>query len=131
MRRVIPVCVLALAGCGQRMPEVPEAPPAPQTAAAAGAPVLPALAELSPRELLLECAGAIVAQADLDPLADPSLGTKEEDTYFTVLALMDKEPGLAGLAGREAAAASRDIWLRRGAELLATRAGQCLVRFGG
>ena len=122
-------CVTLLAGCGQSAPEVPASPstatPAPDV------PSTPPLVELGPRQLLLECAGAIAAQSGLDPLADPSLGTAEENAYFTVLALMDKEPGLAGMEGRKAAAASRDAWDARSPQQRAARASECLTRFPG
>lgn len=92
---------------------------------------MPPLAELDPPRLLLECAGAIAAQSGLDPLADPTLGTTEENAYFTVLALMDKEPGWAGMEGRQAAASSRDAWAARSPQQRAARASECLERFPG
>lgn len=124
MRWLIFICALAAASCGQA-PQDKAPTPAPE------ASLPPPLAELGPRDALLDCAGAVAAQARLDPLADPSLGTPEENVYFTVLALMDKEPGLEGDAGRQAAAASRDAWLQRSTEARAARAGECMTRFAG
>lgn len=120
--RMIAICVLVLAGCERPAQEAPTPVPV--------APPLPPLSELSPRDALIECAGAIVAQAGLDPHADPSLDTPEENAYFVVLALMDKERGLEGVAGRETAAASSDAWLQRSAEQRSARASQCQARFG-
>lgn len=124
MRRFILVCAVLAASCGQA-PQQDNARPAPEVTTP------PALSELSPRDALLDCAGAIVAQAGLDPMADPSLDTPEENVYFTVLALMDKEPGLEGQAGRQAAATSRDGWAQRSANQRTARASECTTRFGG
>lgn len=123
---MIAAALLALGGCGPQAEETSS-----RSAASTDLAAPPSLADLKPRELLLECAGAIAAHATLDPLAEPSLGTPEENAYFTVLALMDKEPDLKGLAGRRAAAVSRDTWLAREPGQLAVRAGQCLARFPG
>ena len=124
MRLIIVVCALVLASCGPRpasetpAPESPLAPP-------------PALADMSPRDALIDCAGAIAAEGGLDPIADPSTGSAAENTYFTVLALMDKEPGLEGAAGREAARIARDAWMAKPAEQRTARAVECMARFAG
>ena len=67
-------------------------------------------APLSIHDMLVDCAGAIAAEGNVDPLVNPSTGTREENALWTVLALMDKEPGLFGVAGRQAAAQSRMVW---------------------
>lgn len=70
------------------------------------------LASMSPRDALIDCAGAVTAQNGVKPLAgSPSTGSTAENRYFSILALMDKEPGLEGESGRAASAASRDRWL--------------------
>ena len=120
MRVVVIACAILATSCG----------PSPQSEPPAA--IGPSLAEMSPREALLDCAGAVTAEAGVDPLAaEPTLGSTAENTYFVVLALLDKEPGLAGEAGREAAAVSRDAWLARSAEERAARAAECATRFGG
>jgi hypothetical protein len=81
--------------------------------------------------MLVDCAGAIAAEGAVDPMADPSTGSPAENTYFTVLALMDKEPGLEGVAGREAAKAARDSWTAKPGEERAARAAECTSRFAG
>ena len=58
-------------------------------------------APLSIHDMLVDCAGAIAAEGNVDPLVEPSTGTREENALWTVLALMDKEPGLFGVAGRK------------------------------
>lgn len=112
--------VLCIAGCGQTAPA-----PADETQAPAPA------VELSVRDMLVDCAGAIAAQGGLDPVADPSTGSDAENTYFTVLALMDKEPGLEGASGREAARTARDAWMATSADELTARAAECTTRFAG
>jgi len=78
--------------------------------AACGEPTVPSekiTASFSIHDMLVDCAGAIAAEGNVDPLLEPSTGTREENALWTVLALMDKEPGLFGIAGRQAAAQSR------------------------
>ena len=104
---------LCLASCGQ-----PDQTPAPA-------------AELSVRDTLIDCAGAIAAEGAVDPMADPSTGSAAENTYFTVLALMDKEPGLEGAAGREAARIASENWAAKSGEERAARAAHCTRRFAG
>lgn len=124
MRRLYAVALLAfgLAACGQ--PGQAPAPTAPPQA-----PALPS--EMSVRDTLVDCAGAIAAEGAVDPMADPSTGSAAENTYFTVLARMDKEPGLAGASGREAARTARDAWIARPAGERTARAAECATRFAG
>jgi hypothetical protein len=88
-------------------------------------------ATLSIHDLLVDCAGAIAAEGNIDPLREPSTGTREEDALWTVLALMDKEPGLFGVAGRQEAARSRMMWQIKSAPERTARAAECMTRFSG
>ncbi|MBI1188032.1 MAG: hypothetical protein GC206_12010 [Alphaproteobacteria bacterium] len=127
MRAFIVAAALALIACGptEEAPSPAPAPAEPETAP------LSSLESLSPRALLLECAGALVAENRLDPMADPRTDSAAERAFFTVLALMDKEPGLAGTAGREAARAEGVAWTSRPTADRAARNAQCLERFPG
>jgi putative lipoprotein len=90
------------------------------------------LAGMSPRDALIDCAGAVTAQDGVNPLAGtPSTGSAAENSYFLILALMDKEPGLEGAAGRNAAAVSRDQWRTHGAAERTARAAECASRWPG
>ncbi len=113
---------LALAACGEPA-QRPEPPPAPSAEAAPPA--------MSIHDMLIDCAGAIAAEGNIDPLVEPSTGTREENALWTVLALMDKEPGLFGVAGRQEAARSRRAWQTKSAPKRTARAAECMMRFGG
>ncbi len=107
---------MALAACGEPTQQAETAPPA---------------ATMSIHDTLIDCAGAIAADGNVDPLAEPSTGSRAENALWTVLALMDKEPGLFGVAGREAAAQSKAVWQAKAAPERAARAAECMQRFGG
>lgn len=127
MRVKIIVLALALSACG----EPPQKSSAPPPASPAAEPPAPAPAPLSIRDNLVDCAGAIAAEGNVDPLVDPSTGTPAENALWTVLALMDKEPGLAGQAGREAAAEAKTRWLAKPAAERTARSSACVKQFGG
>jgi hypothetical protein len=118
MRETTLLLVLAVAACGE---------PAQEPTASSDRIVT----ALSVHDLLVDCAGAIAAEGDVDPLVEPSTGTREEAALWTVLALMDKEPGLFGAAGREAAALSKSRWQMKAGPERAARAAECMTRFGG
>ncbi|MDX2238460.1 MAG: hypothetical protein NW203_12935 [Hyphomonadaceae bacterium] len=121
MRALAVLFALTLWACAPAQPDADDA----------AAPAPRALPD-DPRELLIECGGALVAQHGLDPAAAaPTLGTPAETAYWTVLALMDKEPGLEGAAGKAAAAARAATWATRPAGDRAERAALCLARFQG
>src|SRR4030095_43218 len=109
---------LALVSCGE--PAQQSSEPPRETVPAA----------LSIHDTLIDCAGAIAAEGNVDPLVEPSTGTREENVLWTVLALMDKEPGLFGVAGRRAAQ-SRAVWQTKPAPERTVRAAECMQRFGG
>ena len=113
---------LALTACGEPAQQ-PGPPPAPSAEVAPPA--------MSIHDTLIDCAGAIAAEGNVNPLVEPSTGSREEDALWTVLALMDKEPGLFGVAGREAAARSKTEWDTKAGPVRTTRAAECMQRFGG
>ena len=119
MRRRALLFAVALAACGE---------PAQQATAPPGATPP---ATLSIHDMLIDCGGAIAAEGHVDPLVEPSTGTREENALWTVLALMDKEPGLFGAAGREAAAESKAAWLTKPGPERTVRAAECMQQFGG
>jgi len=86
---------------------------------------------LTIHDMLIDCAGAIAADGNVDPLVKPSTGTREENALWTVLALMDKEPGLLGPAGRDVAARSKAAWQLKPEPERTARAAECMTRFGG
>lgn len=110
---------LAVAACGK-----PE-----QRTDAGNPPQTPA--PMSIHDMLVDCAGAIAAEGNVDPLVEPSTGAREENALWTVLALMDKEPGLFGMVGRQAAAQSKTVWQAKAAPERTARAVECMQRFGG
>jgi hypothetical protein len=118
MRAVALLLVLAVASCGEAA-QAPSVSGEKNTAA------------LSTHDMLIDCAGAIAAEGNIDPLVEPSTGTREENALWTVLALMDKEPGLFGVAGRQEAAQSRMMWETKNASERTARAAECMTRFGG
>lgn len=126
MRAKAVLLALGLAACGEPVQQST----VPPGETVAGIPAQPA-SPMSIHDTLIDCAGAIAAEGNVDPLVEPSTGTREENALWTVLALMDKEPGLFGVAGREAAARSKTVWQAKDAPERAARAAECMQRFGG
>ena len=119
MRGKALVLLVAVAACGE-----------PAQQADSGNPPPPA-APMSIHDMLVDCAGAIAAEGNVDPLVEPSIGSGAENALWTVLALMDKEPGLFGVAGRQAAAQSKTVWQTKAGPERTARAAECTQRFGG
>lgn len=92
-------------------------------------PPAPAALEADTRVLLVECAGAIAAAGDVDPMREPQADSAASNNLWTVLALMDKEPGLEGMEGRRQAAAARARWEGRPQAEAQGRADACMARF--
>ena len=128
MRAKIVVLALAWSACGEPAPQESKSPPATPVAESP-APLAPP--PLSIRDNLVDCAGAIAAEGNLDPLVDPSTGAPAENALWTVLALMDKEPGLAGQAGRDAAVEAKARWGVKPVAERASRTSACMKQFGG
>lgn len=122
MRVTTALIALALAACGEPEQQT-SAPPPPSPAAPPAA--------MSIHDMLVDCAGAIAAEGNVDPLVEPSTGSGAENTLWTVLALMDKEPGLFGVAGRQAAAQSKAQWETKAGPERTARAAECTQRFSG
>ena len=123
MRVKMVMVVLAVAACGEAGQQTSARPPDVVTEAPA--------APMSIHDLLVDCAGAIAAEGNVDPLVEPSIGSGAENALWTVLALMDKEPGLFGVAGRQAAAQSKTVWQAKSGPERTARAAECTQRFGG
>ncbi|MET0182319.1 MAG: hypothetical protein ABW199_05480 [Caulobacterales bacterium] len=124
------VAALALAACGQTEVELEQPKQAPIETAQPDAPstVPPTM---STHDMLVDCAGAIAAAGDVDPMQEPHLDTPAENNLWTVLALMDKEPGLEGSAGRQSAVMSKENWEQRPTAEAAARGSECMAHFGG
>lgn len=126
MRRLVLGALLALAACG-RPAEAPKA-------AEVTPPSEPAITETTPLTTaqLVDCGGALAAAGHVEIAAGgPTKDTPEENRVWTVLALLDKEPGYRNDAarGRADVVASREAWKARPREELATAAAACTVRF--
>lgn len=127
MRVKMVMVVLAVAACGEAGQQTSAPPPDVVTESPAASPAAP----MSIHDLLVDCAGAIAAEGNVDPLVEPSIGSGAENALWTVLALMDKEPGLFGVAGRQAAAQSKTVWQAKSGPERTARAAECTQRFGG
>jgi hypothetical protein len=80
---------------------------------------------------LVDCGGAISAVGNVDPTTPPTVDTPASNSVWTILALLDKEPGLAGEAGRREVAAAKTRWAARPKEELAQAATACTTHFPG
>ena len=123
MRVKTGLLALALTACGEAGQETEPSPPDIVTESSA--------APMSIHDMLVDCAGAITAEGNVDPLVEPSTGSSAENALWTVLALMDKEPGLFGVAGRQAAAQSNNEWQTKAGPERTARAAECTQRFSG
>ena len=126
MRVKTALLALALAACGEAGQQTSTSPPE----VAAENPAPPAVT-MSIHDVRVDCAGAIAAEGNVDPLVEPSTGSGAENALWTVLALMDKEPGLFGVAGRQAAAQSKTEWQMKAGPERTARAAECTQRFSG
>lgn len=127
MRAMFAALAFALAACGQTtaVTAQPEQPPAEESAATTVPP------HMTTREMLMDCAGAIAAAGDVDPMVEPQADTPAINNLWTVLALMDKEPGLEGMEGRRQAVASAARWEGRTQAEAQARADECMAHFSG
>lgn len=126
MKHLLVGALFALAACGQ--------PADAPKAATETAPAEPVITETTPLTTaqLVDCGGALAASGNIEIAASgPTGDTPEENRVWTVLALLDKEPGYTGDAakGRADVAASRDAWKAKPKEDLAAAAAACTVRF--
>lgn len=118
--------LLALAACGQ-----PAEAPKADTETPPAEPVITETTPLTTAQLV-DCGGALAASGNIEIAASgPTKDTPEENRVWTVLALLDKEPGYSGDAakGRADVVASRDAWKAKPKEELAAAASACTVRF--
>ncbi len=118
--------LLATAACGQTVSAPPEAAAPAAPAADVSTTVPPTM---STHDMLVDCAGAVAAAGDVDPMVEPQADTPAINNLWTVLALMDKEPGLEGLEGRRQAVASRARWEGRPQAEAQVRADECMAHF--
>jgi hypothetical protein len=123
MKRLVLAAAFVLAACS------PPAP-APQAEAPPAEPVVTAASPLTAAQLV-DCGGAIAAAGNVDPATPPTTDTPASNAVWTILALLDKEPGLAGEAGRREVASAKERWAARPKEDLATTAAACTARFPG
>lgn len=116
----------ALSACGQTTVVTP----APEVEAPASTDVATTVPPtMSTYEMLVDCAGAVAAAGDVDPMVEPQADTPAINNLWTVLALMDKEPGLEGMEGRRQAVASRARWEGRPQAEAQARADECMMHF--
>lgn len=117
---------LALSACGQTtvVTPAPEAEAPAQTDVATTVPPT-----MTTYDMLVDCAGAIAAAGDVDPMVEPQADTPPINNLWTVLALMDKEPGLEGMEGRRQAVASAARWEQRQQVEAQARADECMAHF--
>ncbi len=119
---------LGLIGACSPLPAPEPAAPAPDAAGAAGGAQM-ILSDMTIPDALTECAGVYAARGNVDLAIPPQADTPDTNAAWTMLALMDKEPGLEGAAGRAAASDIKAQWLARAPAELEARAAECDARF--
>jgi hypothetical protein len=81
---------------------------------------------------LASCAGAVAAYGGLDVLAYPSGASGEWAPLLgAILEQLNREEGLEGMTGRDAANAARSFWRGRPRAAQEARVADCRTRFGG
>lgn len=80
---------------------------------------------------LADCAGATAYMAGISPIkqTEPKSDTANENFYWLLLALMDKEPGFEGDAGRLAAESATTAWMDKPEVLTRTYIDACKSRY--
>lgn len=80
---------------------------------------------------LADCAGASAFLAGVSPIKDkdPKTNSPDETFYWTLLALMDKEPGFEGEAGRLAAETALTAWVEKPEANIRTYVDACKTRY--
>lgn len=80
---------------------------------------------------LADCAGATAYMSGISPIkqTDPKSDTANENFYWLLLALMDKEPGFEGDAGRLAAESAMTAWMDKPEVTTRTYIDACKSRY--
>lgn len=114
------IAAFALTACDQPTPgpTVDETAPPAETQTQSMAPQL------------ADCAGVTAAYANIDVLAYPQQDGELEDFFGSLLALLDKEPGFEGAAGRNAANAAKAEWAALPRTEQEARVSGCREQFG-
>jgi hypothetical protein len=102
--------------------------------AAAAAPCAAAAQDEFPdrAQRLASCAGAVAAYGGLDVLEYPSGASGEWAPLLgAILEQLNREEGLEGMTGRDAANAARAFWRGRPRAAQEARVADCRTRFGG
>lgn len=81
---------------------------------------------------LASCAGAVAAYSGLDVLGYPNGAVGELAPLLgSILEQLNRERGLEGMTGRDAANAARSYWAGRPRGVQEARINDCRTRFGG
>ncbi|MET0545796.1 MAG: hypothetical protein ABWZ40_05765 [Caulobacterales bacterium] len=80
---------------------------------------------------LADCAGATAFIAGISPIKQksPESDKPDENFYWTLLALLDKEPGFEGEAGRLAAETAFTAWVDKPEANVRTYVDACKTRY--
>ena len=80
---------------------------------------------------LADCAGATAYMSGISPIkqTEPVSNTANENFYWLLLALMDKEPGFEGDAGRLAAESAMTTWMDKPEVTTRTYIDACKSRY--